>query len=345
MKVRMGAVGILLTVGFLLISGISQPTQSQGQEQASSRTLFVCPQVCTFAKIQNAINAAGFGDTIRVLAGTYRENLVIMKTLVLEGAGKDQVTLEPADVSSPLIMIQDTQIVVKHFTLQGGPGSSTKVGRRTIQIRGFSQAQILDNRIIGPREGASVEVLGPAQAIIEANEILASSFGVIIGQEIDTHPSLGASPGQALLIKNNIYGHSVHGIMGSNFFAQENLIHDNGEDGLSIDRSKLWNNKIYMNKKVGIRSYGSVDIIENEIFQNEDGVMLFGGYMYGLNNHVHDNHRWGFALWNEGCGYEYGVRRISEVLVEGVANRITENGKGSVCPSTSPWPVSFWVAR
>src|SRR5262245_22848987 len=52
-------------------------------------TLFVDPSVAPsgsiFAKINDAIAAAHLGDTIKVVGGTYTENVVVDKTLTLVG--------------------------------------------------------------------------------------------------------------------------------------------------------------------------------------------------------------------------------------------------------------------
>jgi nitrous oxidase accessory protein NosD len=293
------------------------------------------------------MEAAGAGDTVRVEAGRYRENLVITKSLILQGVGRDQVTLEPADPLVPLLLIHDAQVVVSGFTLQGGAGGRQRgdfVGVRAIQIKGTSQAQILYNRIIGPTDGKGIDVTGAAQVRIAGNEIRDSSFGIIVGQESGVFLPEGV--GQALILDNDIFGHSMLGILGSDLVARGNRIHNN-DIGLDVRQAYLWKNRIFANKQTGVQASNyAVELVENEIFENEDGVMLFRGYMYGLNNDVYDNRRWGFTLWSDVCGFEYGVLKPTEVLVEGVGNIVSRNGSGAVCPATSPpWPQGFYVEK
>ena len=49
------------------------------------KVLTVCASGCNFTSIQAAINAACPGDTIEVHSGTYAENVVVNKTLTLQG--------------------------------------------------------------------------------------------------------------------------------------------------------------------------------------------------------------------------------------------------------------------
>jgi len=47
-----------------------------------------------FESIQDAIDAANDGDTIRVFAGAYNENVIIRKTLNLVGNGSEETTID-----------------------------------------------------------------------------------------------------------------------------------------------------------------------------------------------------------------------------------------------------------
>lgn len=337
------AVLILFFVSSVQLSSVWGPIGTHGQE-LSPAPLIVCNKGCVFASIQQAIDAASSGSTVHVKPGNYQENLTInKKNLTLEGLDRDQVILEPEDPLMPLITIDDAQVVIRSLTLQAGSGGKQKnddVGVRAIYIKGTSQAKIMGNRIVGPRNGTSIEVLGPAQARIEENQIQSASFGIIVGQGTDSLPQ-AQGVGQALILNNDIFGHSANGILGSNLLAQGNLIHDN-MIGLSVQQTTLWKNKIFANNKTGVEVTGhSVELVSNEVSQNEDGIMLFMGYLIASENKVHNNRRWGFALWNKDCGYEYGVRDPSEVLVDGVSNELTGNMNGSLCPASKPWPRNF----
>ena len=70
------ALGLLLVAGFVLTLQSAQPVRAGN--------LDVCP-TCSYQSIQEAIDAAGGGDVIRVAQGVYTENITVDKQVTLEG--------------------------------------------------------------------------------------------------------------------------------------------------------------------------------------------------------------------------------------------------------------------
>ena len=120
-----------------------------GQAWGASKT--VCKMGnCQFNTIQAAINAASPGATITIGAGTYEENVLINKSLTLEGYGKKTV-VEPA-VSNPacaggslcggtasnIILVEADNVTINNLVLEGdNPNltSGTVVGGKDIDAR------------------------------------------------------------------------------------------------------------------------------------------------------------------------------------------------------------------
>lgn len=84
-----------------------------------------------FTTIQAAVDAAEAGDTIHIAAGTYVENVVVNKSLILAGENKDTVIIYPAIAgiscasgsicaeSSNVILIEASDVTIRGLTVDG----------------------------------------------------------------------------------------------------------------------------------------------------------------------------------------------------------------------------------
>jgi len=101
---------ILLIIGIVIISMFSvfQPIKTCTADEV---TIYVDKDGGqNYTKIQDAIDAAGEGDTIYIYSGTYNENIVIDKTLVLIGENKDSTIIAGVSNSQVALAIKGTVV-------------------------------------------------------------------------------------------------------------------------------------------------------------------------------------------------------------------------------------------
>ena len=87
---------------------------------AHAATLDVCPTRAAFSTIKAAIEAAAPGDTIRLCADTFTENVVVTKDLTLLGAGRDDTVVDGGMQGSVVTVPAGVTATISHLTLTHG---------------------------------------------------------------------------------------------------------------------------------------------------------------------------------------------------------------------------------
>jgi len=115
-----------------------------------------------YPTIQEAIDAASRGDTVKVAPGIYYENVRISKPLVLWGSGSSSTTIDGASVDS-VMRVEAESCLVKGFLVQ-----NSGIGRAGIHVLGddsvIEEMEFLDN-------GKGVDVEPPSQNIVVQNSM------------------------------------------------------------------------------------------------------------------------------------------------------------------------------
>jgi hypothetical protein len=159
-----------LLLGLLLVA--QDPTGSP-----SAQVILRVPQ--DYPTIQAAVDAAPEGATILIGPGTYTENIVITKSLTLEGSGIDNTILRPPvpPLENPVLTVQ-------------APGRAVTLHVRQLAVR--SQAQLY-----GGYEGMGIRVLTDASLTLERSAWM-HLIGVISV----------AGPLQRLEIRDSLFEHN-----------------------------------------------------------------------------------------------------------------------------------------
>jgi parallel beta-helix repeat protein len=198
-----------------------------------------------YIKIQDAIDNASNGDTIFVYGGIYRENIIINKSILLQGEDKDFTIIDANKTGKPVYVIANN-VEINGFRLQNSGHKAVDAGisART-NFSSFSENILVNN------DGSGIYINGNNNSISN-NYIQNNSNGIKIANSNNNEIS-------------------------------KNIINDNGE-GFTISSSnhnKIYEN-IISNNTYGISLWswytipGSeyISIYHNYITNNQFGIFL-----------------------------------------------------------------------
>jgi len=191
-----------------------------------------------FEKIQDAVDAAGDGDTIRVF-GTYYEDVIVNKTVSLVGNGSARTTIDGGGVGNVVRIVVDW-VNISRFTMTGSNyGSGIRLGES-------STTTITNNTISNNNNG--IVLSSSSNTIITGNTISNNNQG------------MGGSSNNAIIMDNNITANNYRGI---------SLTYSNN--------NTITGNTITSNNGSGIYLYNLCSkntITGNTISNNNNGIVL-----------------------------------------------------------------------
>jgi filamentous hemagglutinin family protein len=229
------------------------------------------------AQIQDAIDIAAPGAAVTVLGDTYDEQLLIDKSLTLDGSSQAAI-LQPTTTPAAGvydIKITSSDVVVQDFTLDFSGSADDRPGTGIVvsDLGGpdATNVQILNNEIYTGDGSALGAVTGSGTAIqtgknadvsdllIQENTIYGDADGM--GEGVYINPG----PGTDIKINNNeIYGYLFSGVSieASNVEVTNNKINSNLTDGIyGIRFIDLAGGQAFSN--VGIGTAGNGNEIQN----------------------------------------------------------------------------------
>ncbi|MFZ2070904.1 MAG: NosD domain-containing protein [Halobacteriota archaeon] len=93
--------------------------------------------------IQSAINNATVGDLIYVYNGSYLDNVIVNKSLTLQGENRDVVIVQANDASDHVVEVNQNRVNISGFTLIG----ATSYAKAGIYLSGVNTCCITDNTV------------------------------------------------------------------------------------------------------------------------------------------------------------------------------------------------------
>jgi len=180
-----------------------------------------------YTKIQDAIDNANSGDTIIVYSGKYTENIVIDKSIYLEGESKDNTVIS-GETDGHVVEITADNVEINGFTIQNPVGPDMKC----VKLNNVENCVISDNLIRNGNDG--VFVVTSDNNNIKDNVIEGNDANGIYLQYSNNNE-----------IKNNIIRYNdVYGIR--LYYSNSNLLYkndfsDNINNNARDDGNNKWN--------------------------------------------------------------------------------------------------------
>ncbi|WP_316965793.1 right-handed parallel beta-helix repeat-containing protein [Candidatus Methanocrinis natronophilus] len=164
---------------------------------AQGATITVGAEGCDYSSIQKAIEAAKAGDILSVQSGTYRENLVVDKTLILRGrdTGSGMPAVDGRGVGSAIILNAD------QITLEGFVVKNAGHGKAGIEVN--SDRNYIRNNLITENRWHGIYLSDSDENVITGNVVSKNRYGIWIpagsdGNRITANELLDNSHGNAV---------------------------------------------------------------------------------------------------------------------------------------------------
>ncbi|RLL87089.1 nitrous oxide reductase family maturation protein NosD [Mesotoga sp. BH458_6_3_2_1] len=264
-----------------------------------------------YATIQDAVDAAKDGDTVKILPGAYRENVTVSKNIAIIGSSREEVTVVAESESSPVLFVRGVEdFVVDSVSFQSG-GSVINFSR--------SSGQVVNCNIAGGRFGISFS--GDGRTLRVADSYITSLMGVGNDEYLSTRLVGIYAYGEAtLIVENTVIERTGTGVNFSN--------------GLNY----IVKNSTFNRNTVGVSLSGAStgSLIENKITGNVDnGVLANITSTATLTDNVfYANVRHGLDLYLKNC---------TDCGCGGTTFKGTVLGSGNVFDSEEEiCPLDYW---
>jgi len=131
-----------------------------------------------FPTIQAAINNAIDGDTIQASPGTYRENIIINKTLTLSGEDETTTILD-ANQNGPAIQVTVDNVTINGFTIKNA-GQNQSLPGAGVLLDSIVNTRVTQNVIEANQYGITLK--NSNNTLIKNNKIKNNTVGIQIAQ-------------------------------------------------------------------------------------------------------------------------------------------------------------------
>ncbi len=235
-----------------------------------------------YTTIQAAVNAAQPGDTVLIPPGTYSENVLVNKPLIIKSSAGAATTIVKAAVpSNDVFLLSGSGMRVEGLTLTGG--------RAGVEFSGASQSSVTD--IIAHDNVYAVLIEHAANNKVSASNLSNNGYGIYLdGSSGNTFSGNVATyeSGNGNALGDGIYMRESN----SNAIVQ-NVLSNNHVYGISLLSSSnnvLSNNSINANEEfaVRLRDNSNNNTFTFNTFSGNAKLAVYSGYSSGNRFYLND---------------------------------------------------------
>jgi parallel beta-helix repeat protein len=196
-----------------------------------------------FNTIQQAVDAAKPGDTVRIAPGTYTENVVVNKQLTIT-AISGRPTVQAADPSKDVFLLSSPGVHIDGLTITGGASG--------VEIQGVSNCVVTN--VVAQDNVRGVYLANSTQSEISNSNLAGNGYGVYGDGSSNNTLSSNVATGEKG--NGNTLGDGIFLNYGDSNTVTRNNLSANHVFGISLyssTRNVISNNTINDNDRVGIR--------------------------------------------------------------------------------------------
>jgi hypothetical protein len=317
-----------------------------------------------YGSIQDGIDAAPDGGTVKVCNGTWFENLLIdHRHLTIEGSGADVSIVDGSHASSVLVADHGSVVTLRSLTFQHGDTAGSGGGVDAVHAESLTMEDcvVAENHADGDAGGIAGPAYGPTQitgTIVRDNDAAGSGGGALLYNRREWTTDIADSQflgNQAYAGGGVAFGTARHDgrvsitnsvIDGNRAEAPDGWTYSYGggiysECGLALQGVTVSNNQALWGAGVYLRARGGDADDATEIFGNStyDGGKGGGIYVFGEaawhHGYIHDN----TAAYGGGAYlYLYG-ESFTDAVVEGNHATVAGGGIWTMSRTEDVWKV------
>lgn len=291
-----------------------------------------------FTEIKDAIQAAREGDIIKVFEGTYDEQIIIDKSLVLIGNGSDVVTIDGGG-NGDVVHITSDRVTISGFKITGSGMDQEESGIRVES----NQSRIMKNDLSGNNYG--INLFRSNECIVENNTC---SSNEMIG--------INLWYSTTCFIRMNTCGYNLGGIYLDNFSSDcevlNNTCFESIRYGISIfssDNCLILNNTCSSGNREGMIIRSNHCVIRNNICSenNQEGINIesYSNDCIIENNTCENNGLHGIDISRTNHSIVRGNRCVNNLIGISISfsdlGTLTEN----TCESNEQSGIYVWTSN